>query len=70
MTKWEEDHERKVEISNAYRFGMEDGERRAKLCASLNWVGLTDKERRQLYKCHTWMEYAKAIEQALKEKNT
>jgi len=51
-----------------------------------NWVFMTEDERevvwqridaeatawryRQLYKCHTWMEYAKAIEQALKEKNT
>jgi hypothetical protein len=68
MTKFEKDQERKNEIADAYRFGMEDGARKAKF--TLEWVGLTDKERRKLYKCHTWMDYAKAIEQALKEKNT
>ena len=68
MTKFEKDQERKNEIADAYRFGMEDGARMAKF--NPEWVGLTDKERRQLYKCHTWMDYAKAIEQALKEKNT
>ena len=70
MSKWEKDREEKIAISDAYRLGVEDGTRRAKLCGGLDWVGLTDKERRQLYKCHTWMEYAEAIEQALKEKNT
>ena len=68
MTKFERDEERKNEIADAYRFGVEDGARRAQI--NFEWVGLTDKERRQLYKCHTWMDYAKAIEQALKEKNT
>ena len=68
MTKFEKNEERKNEIADAYRFGVEDGVRRAQI--NFQWTGLTDKERRQLYKCHTWMDYAKAIEQALKEKNT
>jgi len=34
------------------------------------WVGLTDRERDQFYKYVTMPDLVKAIEQALKEKNT